>query len=81
MFPSADVDLISKPRFAADRRTGCQVPIYRLGATQFRLAGSCRAADLPRLIEEPAEPRTQSQGPPEGRAMNTAPAGYWAAKQ
>ena len=38
-----------------------------------RVAG-CRGADLPRLIEEPAEPRTQKrQGPPEGRAMNIRP--------
>ena len=43
-------------------------------AIPFGRVAGCRGADLPRLIEEPAEPRTQKrQGPPEGRAMNIRP--------
>ena len=43
-------------------------------ASLFGRVAGCRGADLPRLIEEPAEPRTQKrQGPPIGRAMNIRP--------
>ena len=38
-----------------------------------RVAG-CRGADLPRLIEEPAEPRTQKTPRPAGRAGHEHPA-------
>ena len=35
-------------------------------ASLFGRVAGCRGADLPRLIEEPAEPRTQKrQGPPD----------------
>ena len=38
-------------------------------AIPFGRVAGCRGADLPRLIEEPAEPRTQKcQDPPQGRA-------------
>ena len=43
-------------------------------AIPFGRVAGCRGADLPRLIEEPAEPRTQKcQDPPQGRAMNIRP--------
>ena len=43
-------------------------------AIPFGRVAGCRGAYLPRLIEEPVEPRTQKrQGPPEGRAMNIRP--------
>jgi len=43
-------------------------------ASPFGRVAGCRGADLPRLIEEPVEPRTlKRQGPPEGRAMNIRP--------
>ena len=52
----------------------CLMAQSPLGATRFWQGRRLRGADPPRLIEEPAEPRTQKrQGPPEGRAMNIRP--------
>ena len=48
------------------------MPVTGLERRDSLWQGRAAPPDLPRLIEEPAEPRPQKrQGPPEGRAMSS----------